>query len=491
MDLFRMRLLLYMLSIFLIIGYSPLPQICYAQTEESKDNLLDGFDDMVDDGSENQKDELLNGFEDLIDESESQKKPAIQAADKQATATAKKSVLDLGGNAKAAASYNFARKPPGRGLHHLKSELLLKGDYKTADGWQLHAGIKGSYDFVYLLNGREKYTQQTIDAYESELELRKAYLQGSLTPNLDLKVGRQIVIWGRSDNIRVVDVINPMDLREPGITDIEDLRLPVTMTKLDYYLGPFNLSGMLIHEVRVSKVSPYGSEFYPLNFPPPPEDIPPSRWENTQYAAALNGIFSGWDLSFYWADLYSATPHVEFTTVGSSPSLVQKHARYNIAGSAASVVLGNYLLKGETAWLRNLKFTNIPDKTYNRLDILLGLEYFGFANTQLALEIANQHLFDYDARLGDEPDKRDMDQLQWAARLTRNFMNERLALTLLISVYGKMWQDGAVQRLSAEYDFTDALMVNCGIVFYQSGDLTMFRNVEYNDRLFFEFKYSF
>ena len=36
------------------------------------------------------------------------------------------------------------------------------------------------------------------------------------------------------DNLRVTDVLNPMDLRVPGLTDIDDLRLPVTMIKLDY-----------------------------------------------------------------------------------------------------------------------------------------------------------------------------------------------------------------------------------------------------------------
>ena len=49
------------------------------------------------------------------------------------------------------------------------------------------------------------------------------------------KLGRQIVNWGRSDTVRVLDVINPLDNREPGLVDIEDLRLPVTMARVDYF----------------------------------------------------------------------------------------------------------------------------------------------------------------------------------------------------------------------------------------------------------------
>ena len=58
------------------------------------------------------------------------------------------------------------------------------------------------------------------------------------------------MVWGKSDNIRVTDVLNPLELREPGLVDLEMIRLPVTMTKLDYYIKGLNLSGIVIHEVR-------------------------------------------------------------------------------------------------------------------------------------------------------------------------------------------------------------------------------------------------
>ena len=41
--------------------------------------------------------------------------------------------------------------------------------------------------------------------------------------------------WGISESFRVVDVVNPIDTRKPGMTDIEDLRLAVAMTRFDLY----------------------------------------------------------------------------------------------------------------------------------------------------------------------------------------------------------------------------------------------------------------
>ncbi len=110
--------------------------------------------------------------------------------------------------------------------------------------------------------------------------------------SLDIKVGRQIIVWGRSDNMRVTDVLNPLDLREPGLTDIEDLRMPVAMTRLDFYHGNWNVTGVAVHEQRSDKKPSYGSDFYPLPlvFGPLPDKEPKSEIDNTGFAEiGVNG----------------------------------------------------------------------------------------------------------------------------------------------------------------------------------------------------------
>jgi hypothetical protein len=494
-------------AVICILCLGPIVSYTHAQVEPPVDELIEGFDDMETGSPPSQEDDLLDGFDDdtpqpdadddLLEGFEDDDRTRETAEDEIAVLPKEDVSASLGGHVKAAASYNFAHEEPDpgktdwRGWSRLKTELLLELDVKLQDGWRAFASGKGFYDFVYGLKGSDEYTDEVLDSYEGELEVREAYLQGGITGNLDIKLGRQIVVWGKSDNIRVVDVLNPLDLREPGLTDIEDLRLPVTMTKLDYYWGDFNLSGIAIHEVRFNENPAYGSDFYPLVTPLPPEDVPSNYLENTQFAVALNGIFTGWDLGFYWADIYDPNAHLEVLAPGWPPSLELKHARINMLGSAVNVALGNWLLKAEAAWLDGLKFTTQPDKTYTRLDVLGGVEYSGFTDTTIALEIADQHIFDHEEELEEEPDTRHEDQIQWAARLNRDFMNETLSVTLLLSVYGEKWQNGAFQRLSAEYDITDALLVNGGVVFYQSGDLLIWKEVEENDRLFLEFKYSF
>ena len=66
-----------------------------------------------------------------------------------------------------------------------------------------------------------------------------------------------------------------------------------------------------------------------------------------------------------------------------------------------------------------------------------------------------------------------------------------LTLTLLASTFGVKADDGAFERLEAEYDITDAVTVRGGGVFYQAGDRGWFRDVDGNDRLFMVLTYHF
>ncbi len=451
-------------------------------------DVLDGFDDEPKDANKSKAtDELLEGFDDDSKES----KPELSKE------KIKPSIFSLNGDVELGASYNFAHdKPEGnetdwRGLSRLRTELNLELNAKFSSSWQARISAKGAYDFAYAIKGRDEFTDEVLDNYEKELELGETYIQGSLTKSLDIKLGRQIVVWGKSDNIRVTDVLNPLDIREPGLTDIEDLRLPVAMSKLDYYIGDWSLTGIAIHEIRFNKSPEYGSDFYPGSQPPPHEDKPDHGGKNTEYAVAINGILSGWDIAFYWADYYNDMPHMELVSAGPPPQIEWKHKRLKMLGAAFNAAVGNWLLKTEAAYIDGFEFFNSPDKDYSRTDVLAGVEYSGFKDTTMSIEAVNRHINDFDETLELPPAEAQEDEFQWVFRLTRDFLNDTLTLTLLASTFGGTGQDGAFQRVSAEFDVTDSIEIAGGVVLYQSGDLAMYRNIGDNDRLFCEIKYSF
>ncbi|MBI4082435.1 MAG: ligand-binding protein SH3 [Candidatus Lambdaproteobacteria bacterium] len=410
----------------------------------------------------------------------------------------------LDGFARLDGSYNYAHKapPPGatdfRGLSKLRISLQLEWTQDYTPAWKSFVSGQAFYDFAYTLNGASRYTDDVLSRQRQEAELREVWLEGTPLQALDLKAGRQIAVWGQADFVRVVDILNPIDNREPGLADIEDLRLPVTMTRLDYQVGGLGrLSAIALHEVRFNKDPPYGSDFFPGSRPLPREDKPADGGANTQYALAFQGYYSGWDLGLYWAQVFDPQAHQELLQPASScagPSAkLLRHSRLTMGGASGTLALGNWLLKAEAAYLQGIEFCNRPGTRFDRLDALLGFDYTGFADTTLSLEAANRHLFAFDRALKARPDGALEDVNQYALAYRGDFMNQLLQLVAVAFLVGERGQSGSLQRLSAKYFLADALSVAGGVIVYQPGSPgnPLFLKVKDNDRLFFELRYDF
>jgi len=441
------------------------------KSESDIENILQSFDDGLDKGAPM----ILNQDEKKIE----------------------KSLLDLKGHFQLGTTYNYAHNPPvegqidWRGVSSVRSDLFARIKFKFSNHLRGFLSGKAFYDAAYSINGRSKYSRQILDSCEDELELRQAYIQASLTKIIDVKLGRQIVVWGTSDNIRVTDMINPLDLREPGLTDLEDLRLPVTLSRMDVYFKNFNLTAIAVHEHRFNKNPVFGSDFYLFNMTLPMEKIPENNWRNTDVAMSLNAGFEKFDVSFYLARMFNDKPHMQLLNPLSPGTISMRHARINMAGVTAQVIWGNWLFKSETAFFKGLKFFMRPGNTFSRWDTLLGLEYFGFKNTHIVFEAVNRHINNWEPFFETAPDYTLKNDFQAVLRVSKNFLNATLESSFLGSVFGKDVKNGSFQRYSIKYHFTDSWSIKTGMINYQSGDKFEIKKMGKNDRLFLKVKYSF
>jgi hypothetical protein len=388
------------------------------------------------------------------------------------------------------------------GINQLQTSLFLQLDTKILNDWKLRISADTFYDAIYDINSHKRYNKHILDEYETQLKLNDAYIQGSITENLDLKIGRQIVVWGKSDSIRVTDIINPLDNRLPGITDIEDLRLSVGMAKFDYYFKRWNLSAMIIPENRIMEEAPARSEFFavdnifqvPGGVPNPFLELktPNSTLKNMQYAFAINGIFSGWDLSFYTAYVLDQKWHFKNQPSQYIPlsSVKRVVSRVKMVGSAVNIAYGSWLLKSEIALLSGIKYNTTQDKK-NRLDTLLGFDYMGIKDTVLSLEVANRHIFNHEIQMQNQADFVDMNEMQTAIRFSHSQLNDTLNINALLSIFGSSWENGGFTRIWAEYDIMDGVVANFGLVNYIGGDKPLMESNKDNDRIFIDITYSF
>ena len=451
--------------------------------QTSLEHVLEGFEDSPEFVSPDNIDDILDGFD---------TEPSPDPGEQEITGTFP-AWLRLGATLEERIVFNIAHDapPPGeidhRGLSSLRTRLDVEADADLGRDWRARATGHAWFDLAPSARGRRNYPRAFLDTYEHEAELGELFAQGSLGETMDLTFGRQVVIWGRSDLFRVTDVLNPLDNRLPGMTDIEDLRLPVAMSRLDVYAGQWNVSMIAVPERRFDKRPVLGSDFFSGHGSAPPRDDPDDAFGSPEVAVALTGTFPSWDISFYAANIFDERPHVVETDAG--PRL--RHNRIWMVGAAGNFVSGSWLLKAEVAGFAGLRFSNTGGRKFSRLAALIGVEYSGLADTAIAFEAVNRHIFDYDRSLAAMPDDRRRNELATALRVSRSFRNDTVELSFLALTFGLTGKNGAIQRLQAVYDWSDAIDLTAGLVIYKSGNQVPFREIGDNDRLFASLDYHF
>jgi hypothetical protein len=445
--------------------------LCSNLNAENLDDLLDGFDEepMVKSvksvKTTEVQDDLMDGFEDEELEVKKSKEKSSKLA-------------DFTGKITEQLAFSYADDNPHDNISSLKSSLLLDYEHRFDNGFKVKTNAKAYYDAIYSIRGRDKYSNDELDELEQEVELFDAYVEGSLAENLDMKLGRQVVVWGRSDTIRVTDVLNPLDNRRPGMVDIEDLRLPVAMAKFDYFVGDWRVTPIAVVEQRFSKNPPAGSAFNGSTHSLPEDE----RYSDITPALSIGGEFSGWDVNFYAAKIRD---DAGYFSVGKF-----KHDKVNMFGTALNVLNGSWLLKSELAHFDGLKYSTTESKEFKRTDGLVGLEYNGIADTLLSYDVSLRKVHAYDARLKNLPLEVKEESFQHAFRVSSDFLNATIKANYLISLFGSKADEGGFQRAWVKYDIADGIFANVGLVDYMGGS-KRFDAVSNNDMAFVDVTYGF
>ncbi|MDX1497850.1 MAG: DUF1302 family protein, partial [Salinisphaeraceae bacterium] len=424
---------------------------------------------------------------------------------------------DIGGSLSASFAYNTEdhRSSTGTdydGLSRARLRVNLSLDKRFSENWRIHLSGYAWRDFVYEYHDRA-YTDEVLDAYETDTQIQDAYIQGKLSQHWDVWLGRQVVVWGFADNLRVLDILNPLDNLEPAIADIEDLRRPVGMLRLNHFRGRWTVGLIAIPEQRFSRLPPFGSDFYPttdaegnaLKF----REEEPEDFEDINYAASLVGRFSGWDLSFNLARLWFDEPYLDPTAFdindpdadedSFNEAAVLRHSRVNMAGFGFQFTQGSWLFKQEASVIDGLLLTRTSEVTASRpipllgtlpivggllpqfsgsavlpnslsehrqTNALLGVEYYGFKNTSIGVEVAARYIDDFDDSLAASGyiEKRTESSL----RITRDFLREKLRATLVLIAFdrdNRFGNDGgSIYRLNLDYELGPALELSGGAV---------------------------
>ncbi len=333
-----------------------------------------------------------------------------------------------------------------------------------------------------------------------EFKLREAYLDIYFN-TVDLRIGKQQIIWGKADGVFITDIVSPKDLSEFLLRDFDEIRMGVTALKADYYVGDNTFEFVWLPTFTPTVFPPEGSIWRPRRaFPIPPKfDYSRSRvtpsLENSEVFGKFSALTSLVDLElmagYAWDD--DPTMHAVKQIDPATHRLVgltvyPEYHRLTIGGGSFSTTIGPFVLRGEGAYYNGKYFNSndprLPESVVekNYLHYLLGLDYTLW-DIHLSGQFIQQRILDYDDYI-----VQDENTNMGTFLASRDFLNETLNLQLF--VYYGFNNNDALIRPKLTYDLADGFEVLVGANIFTGTD-GWFGQYNDNDMVYTKLKYSF
>lgn len=395
-------------------------------------------------------------------------------------------------------------------------------------GWAYYDLAYDLYDYQTIADRFERNSSEPLAflvtlPQEKDLsgaDIRELYADMFLGDRLDIRLGKQFVVWGVLEGIRITDEINPMDFRELILPDLLDYRIPLWMAKIDYYRPRASYQWLWIPDIRFHKPAPPGSEWELL------QEVPGTRYpqsftyKNSEFGFKVSTNLWDTELAFSyfytWDDYPVIFRHV-LLDQSVSPEFLPTYTRISMYGATFVKQLNSYILKGEMAFVTDKYFavTNVDENHDGWLDDNgefrrnhirwgLGLD-FNWLGTDISPSIVQWIILNYDpAIIQDQfdtginlflrkefPESSSIFQLlaiylvnlqelylkpKWTFRITDHFQLS----TGLDMFFGKSSQFGV-----------SGVLTSLGDVVVPEQRAQFLGNFHDNDRVFLEFKYAF
>ena len=319
---------------------------------------------------------------------------------------------------------------------------------------------------------RSAFSKRLFIGERVDVELREAYIDTEIGSTF-LRVGKQQVVWGQADGLKVLDVLNPQSFREFILDDFEDSRIPLWMVNAEIPVGEGFLQLLWIPDNTYDDIPEPGATFAfssPLIVPEVPTGVPvtilpPERpddfFGDSDFAAKFSVFVGGWDLSLNYAYHYFDRPVVRREISPAGIIFRQNYERTHLLGGTFSNVFGDFTLRGEVGFSSDRFFltndTSDADGVIHsgELSYVLGLDYQGWRDWFVSAQIFQSIV------TNSGPDLvRDRVDTNGTLLVRRDFMNEALQAEILL-IQSLNEGDGVLQA-SLEYEWRTNIRLKIG-----------------------------
>ncbi len=393
-----------------------------------------------------------------------------------------------------------------------ENDIMLFRNRVRLDG-NLYGKSIGSY---FSLDVRE---EGAIGESDFEITLREAYVDLFFS-NVEFRIGKQQVVWGKADGVFINDIVNPLDMRMFLLQDFDNIRMGLPMVKANFFMGNWSLEGLWIPQFEPWQFAEPGSDWeFTLGVPPDTvwgpwgwemveelpyifhrndEKLPESSVENSEFGLKLSTFLLGADISLLYLDGYADHPMAEVDSVTMIIDPVQGvpkqidtylspiYYRSPMYGLNFSRPLFSTVVRGELGYYKNRRFSdvNMQILTSDYFRGMLGLDFTGPWGSNVSFQTIHNQIMDYQSGIVDSETE------QWAtALISGTFLRE----TVIASILGlaDVNENAGLGRLDVSYNLSGGLRISLGGFFLWGEKDTIFGQFDANDNIYLKVKYSF
>ena len=332
------------------------------------------------------------------------------------------------------------------GAAYISHQITGYTAYDVENSSELYSYLE--YDLKFeqrLKNGQlvlNPKLQLNTQAEELELDLYEGYLDYYFN-NADLRLGRQIISWGKADGLTVTNLINDQSRVQRPFVNPDDRFLGSDALKLNYYTNNGNLEAV-------------------ISLPPSDSDLDVEQ-SGFGLRYSVLGMGSDYEIAAGSFPQYNPMLEVYNQVTGSSEDLYRDQ---DFIGGSFSNDLGKFVLKGEGAFFFDrdyLQQTRQGPKIVknNELELLLGIDYY-LGDYLIALQAKEGILIDEPNNLS-----RDKTKGEYSLLVQRSFMRDNLTVENWL-IYREMpklpgMEDTLLWRPRFTYDYSDQLNISTGL----------------------------
>ncbi|MFH0725669.1 MAG: DUF1302 family protein [Pseudomonadota bacterium] len=312
--------------------------------------------------------------------------------------------------------------------YDLKEDNDVEDDLSNHGEFQIGVKYVPHDRFHMLLSLDVDYLQYKNDSdwdYDDTVRLHNAYLNWS-SAAFNLKLGNQIVRWGKTDGYSPLDNLNPEDYRDGVAGRREDRKLPIPMVNLELYRGKFSIQGVYIPVFVEPELDIVGTDWAFFQHGDAEvgalriyEEDPSNTLNNGEGGIRLAGIVRRLNYAFSWFNTREDLPSPDSLLLPpgfsmpagglrmtdllvfsqlSGQTIRLKHDRQNIYGLEFESTLGDFGVRGDVAYLdhssyltRGLQRTRKPAG-----QCMVGVDYNGPDAWYANIQYLQSYIFNYD-----------------------------------------------------------------------------------------------